>query len=165
MNLSVCFSFWVLRCVFSLRWRGWQSRWALNIHENWSALLWQVRGLHVGKHFDWCYKMHILVTHCCSGDFCHVIILNNKSKKNCTWGQQLWNSKTQTDRHLVFSWVMKSSHAPLIVLLGKAGVNFQRCFQVTPWSWNLKRWFPDRERQEMLSVFYRSQWVSGFLKR
>ncbi len=53
------------RCVFSLRWRGWQSRWALNIHENWSALLWQVSWeVYV---LDWCYKMHILIIHCCSG--------------------------------------------------------------------------------------------------
>lgn len=41
-KLCVFFPCGVWHLLFSLRWRGWQSRWALSIHGNWSALLWRV---------------------------------------------------------------------------------------------------------------------------
>lgn len=59
---------------------------------------------------------------------------------------------------------MQSPHVCLTVLWGKAKVNCKSCVQETQWSRNLKRCFPDRERQGMLSVFYRSQWLSRLFK-
>lgn len=91
----------VWRCLFSLRWRVSQNRWVLNIHENWSALLWRVSWeVHtVGGHFLTVIKCIFLVSHLL---FCLTFKTNQRKSGSDNWVSLKELCDTQ---HL--KWILK----------------------------------------------------------